>query len=420
MVASTDTKFYVYTNTGAPELNNQFGCMLSVLDACLINGFGSQTVSTLTASGTTVTATFGSAHNFMQYQVIKIAGANQTEFNGEHRILTVPNTNTITFQLAAAPSVTTATGTISASLPALGWEKPFSSTHASGTGGKAAYRSSNTLLASRPFLRVVDELDPAYNQSYAKYAKVGIVEDMTGIDTMLGAQAPFDVNAPDKNWVATGSSTSVINGWAKWYYAMGGNENSSTNETTPAPSGKREWVIVGNDSYFYLFARFHTSNSYTGRMFPYFFGPLDADYSQTSAIIALHNNKQASDSVLPYGLSALSVEGVDKQISLLSDYKKQSKSVFAKTLPPRSVVRTGYSNYFKPPDADVPVFSFRLPIIESDSNVPRGNMPGVYWLGQATPYGNLLAFLDGSEIKLPIYCMAYELGQMLFDIGDSV
>lgn len=419
MVASTDIKFYVHTNTNAPQLTNNFGCMIDVLDACLVNGFGSQTVSKLTASGTTVTATYGSAHNYLQHQVTKIAGVNQTEFNGEHRILTVPDANTITFELAAVPSVTTATGTITSSLPSLGWEKPFSSSNPSG-GGKAAYRSLNLLLPSRPFLRVVDELDPAYNQSYAKYAKVGIVEDMTGIDTMLGAQAPFDVNAPDKNWVATGSGTSVINGWAKWYYAAGGNEDSSTNEITLAPSGKREWVIVGNDSYFYLFARFHTSNSYTGRMFPYFFGPLDADYSQTSAIIALHNNQQASGSVYPYDLSALSVEGVDKQISLLSDYKKQSKSVFAKTLPPRSVVRTGYSNYFKPPDADVPVFSFRLPIIESDSNVLRGNMPGVYWLGQATPYVNLLAFLDGSEIKLPIYCMAYELGQMLFDIGDSV
>ena len=84
MVASTDIKFYVHTNTGAPQLQNAFGCMIDVLDACLVNGFGSQTVSTLTASGTTFTATFGSAHNFMQYQVIKITGVNQPEFNGEH------------------------------------------------------------------------------------------------------------------------------------------------------------------------------------------------------------------------------------------------------------------------------------------------------------------------------------------------
>lgn len=136
MVASTDIKVFVHTNTNAPQLQNAFGSMIDVLDACLVNGFGSQAVATLTASGTTVTATYGSAHNYLQYQVTKIAGVNQTEFNGEHRILTVPDANTITFELAAVPSVTTATGTITSSLPSLGWLKPFSGT------GKAAYRSS--------------------------------------------------------------------------------------------------------------------------------------------------------------------------------------------------------------------------------------------------------------------------------------
>ena len=235
MVASTDIKFYVHTNTNAPQLTNNFGCMIDVLDACLVNGFGSQTVSTLTASGTTVTATFGSAHNFMQYQVIKIAGATQTEYNGEHRILTVPNSNEVTFELAAVPSVPIATGVISGSLPPLGWEKPFSSSSPSG-GGKAAYRSTNLLLPSRPFLRVVDELDQVWSSSYAKYAKVGLVEDMTNIDTMMGMQSPFDLANPSKNWLGSGSGSSAINGWAVWAYALASNENTSSNLFATPPA----------------------------------------------------------------------------------------------------------------------------------------------------------------------------------------
>src|SRR5690606_32163419 len=105
-------------------------------------------------------------------------------------------------ELAESPSTTTATGTIIASLPPLGWEKPFSSSNPN--GGKAAYRSLNLLLPSRPFLRVADELDPAYTATYAKYAKVGIVEDMSDIDTMLGVQAPYDSALPNKNWNGTG------------------------------------------------------------------------------------------------------------------------------------------------------------------------------------------------------------------------
>jgi len=202
MTANTGIKFYMHTNNNAPQLTNNFGCMLSVLDACLINGIQIGAISSLTAAGTTVTAVFNAAHNLMSYQVIQIEGANQSEYNVETRVLTVPNSTTITFQLASAPTVSPATGFITAKLAALGWEKPFSSTSA--TGGKGAYRSKNTLLPSRPFLRVVDELDPAYTATYAKFAKVGIVEDMTDIDTMLGVQAPYDSAAPNKNWVGTG------------------------------------------------------------------------------------------------------------------------------------------------------------------------------------------------------------------------
>lgn len=256
MVASTDIKFYVHTNNNAPQLQNAYGSMINVLDACLVNGINIGTVSSLTVLGTTVTVLFSSSHNLMQYQVIKITGATQSEFNGEHRILTVPNAQSVTFDLAAAPSVATATGTITASLPPLGWEKPFSSINASG-GGKAAYRSTNTLLPSRPFLRVVDEPDPAYSTSYAKYAKVGIVEDMTGIDMMLGVQAPFDAAAPDKNWVGTGSGTTAINGWAKWYYASAQLQNTLYPDSTIPSAGNRNWMLVGNDDFFYIIPSFN-------------------------------------------------------------------------------------------------------------------------------------------------------------------
>lgn len=250
MVASTDIKLYVHTNNNAPQLQNAYGSMINVLDACLINGINIGTVSSLTVSGTTVTALFSSAHNLMQYQVIKITGANQSEFNGEHRVLTVPNAQSVTFELAAAPSTSTTTGTINASLPPLGWEKPFGN-----TGGKAAYRSANLLLPSRPFLRVVDEPDATYGTTYAKFAKVGIVEDMADIDTMLGAQAPFDITNHNKNWVGTGSGITAINGWSKWYYAKSTREMmeyASSSDVFEPENGNRAYLIVGDKNTFYF------------------------------------------------------------------------------------------------------------------------------------------------------------------------
>ncbi|MCA4788992.1 hypothetical protein [Acinetobacter towneri] len=293
MVASTDIKFYVHTNNNAPQLQNAYGSMINVLDACLINGIQIGVVNSLTAVGNTVTATFGAAHNLMQYQVIKITGANQPEFNGEHRILSIPDTSSFTFELAAAPSVSTVTGTISASLPPLGWEKPFSNSNPSG-GGRAAYRSLNLLLPSRPFLRVVDELDPAYTATYAKYAKVGIVEDMTDIDTMLGVQAPFDNAAPNKNWVGTGSGASAINGWAKWYYAGISNPNNNTNDnlnngyfsdSSSPENGNRKYLIIGNSEIFYLFSQIGINSA---GFTVYGFGAFDDNFNLSRHFLASH------------------------------------------------------------------------------------------------------------------------------------
>ena len=260
MVASTDIKFFVHSNNNAPQLQNAYGSMIGVLDACLVNGISLGSVSTLTAVGTTVTAVFSAAHNLMQYQVLKITGANQAEYNGEHRILTVPNATSVTFQLATSPSATTASGSITASLPSLGWEKPFSSINPEG-GGKGAYRSKNTLLPSRPFLRVVDELDPAYTATYAKFAKVGIVEDMTDINTMLGVQAPFNSTTPERNWVGTGSGVSAINGWARWYYARNTTANTSTSDGNPPSGGSRPFILIGTKDVFYILCGMTTQDN---------------------------------------------------------------------------------------------------------------------------------------------------------------
>lgn len=49
-----------------------YGSMINVLDACLVNGINIGSISSLTAAGVKVTATFGATHNLKQYQVIKL------------------------------------------------------------------------------------------------------------------------------------------------------------------------------------------------------------------------------------------------------------------------------------------------------------------------------------------------------------
>jgi len=428
MVASTDIKFYVHTNNNAPQLGNAYGSMINVLDACLIDGIQIGAVNSLTAVGSTVTATFGTAHNLMQYQVIKITGANQPEFNGEHRILSIPDTSSFTFELAAVPSVNTATGTISASLPPLGWEKPFSSSNPSG-GGKAAYRSLNLLLPSRPFLRVVDELDPAYTATYAKYAKVGIVEDMTDINTMLGVQAPFDSTSTDKNWVATRSGATVINGWAKWYYTRTSNL-SAVNDTASITTGNRNWLLVGTKDYFYILPCItpDTGADVGKAASPYGFGVFERYYNDDMSntfLSASIGGVAANSSAAIGSMSGISSNNVSnillfKPIEQTNNYTT-ARAVYQMS---SSTHQSGRSNYLQGSSNKVPIYPISLeenqtPFANNVKNI-RGGLIGIYALAQVMPIDDYQIFVRDSSAFIAKFCTANSssAGEIVLKIGE--
>lgn len=417
MVASTDIKFFVHTNNNAPQLQNAYGSMINVLDACLVNGINIGTVSSLTVLGTTVTVLFSSSHNLMQYQVIKITGATQSEFNGEHRILTVPNAQSVTFDLAAAPSVATATGTITASLPPLRWEKPFSSVNVNG-GGKAAYRSLNLLLPSRPFLRVVDELDPVWTSTYAKYAKVGIVEDMLDINTLIGAQVPFDATNPEKNWKGTGSGSSAYNGWAKWYYARYQLANGTADQTDP-PGGNRAWIIIGSSDYFYI-SNITSSNDNAAHL--HGFGCFDtyaettdlgnwilsASYAYTKPndyIYTTDSGGLGSSQAPSYTLYDLSYSSSNKAVSLSSTGLKEDG------------VRSGNSNDVGY-NINTPVMFFPVYLLEG--TVLRGSLKNLYWLRQALPFTNRQLIQRKETVFIAVSAIVYNSfgGQVMIKVGE--
>lgn len=419
MVASTDIKFYVHSNNNAPQLQNAYGSMIGVLDACLVNGISLGPVSTLTAIGTTVTAVFSTAHNLLQYQVLKIAGANQSEYNGEHRILTVPNPTSVTFQLANAPSVTTASGVITASLPPLGWEKPFSSVNEAG-GGKAAYRSKNMLLPSRPFLRVVDELDPAYTATYAKYAKVGIVEDMIDINTMLGVQAPYDATNPDKNWVGSGGGASVINGWAKWYYASAYSLDGSGGDNVPPMGGSRVWVLIGNDEYFYILP----GNSPLGvNVFKLLYGfgvfktLIENDNSNTF-LISSYSLDTANNYISPSTRNGATSNTSNKFLLLQRSHAQDGKSVEARcySIGCAASVLSGRLDYIG--SANLNGLSPFAPVYIQE-NVLRGVLPSLNWLFQNKPFINNQPIENNNSIYVAQDIITeQQQGQVVFYLGD--
>lgn len=443
MVASTDIKFFVHTNTNAPQLQNAFGSMINVLDACLVNGFGSQTVSTLTASGTTVTATFGSAHNYLRYQVIEITGATQTEYNGKHRILTVPDANSITFELATAPSVTTATGTISCMLAPLGFEKPFSSTTALG-GGRAAYRSTNLLLPNRPFLRVVDERISSYSNDYVKYAKVGIVENMTNINTMTGVQAPYIAAAPTRNWNPTGSGSSIKNGWAKWYYCLAGEYIADSANLADYSIAAGDWLVVGTDTGFYIMNSVNNDMSIPEdeRKLAYCYGfgafePIADDDLFTHFLLATNIWEAAQNIILraSYTTNGISIGSEDSNVAtsgrsvfLQRGYKKSAyaqatgRKATIESAPVVSGNTMGYSVSSDKMGGVILQSPLIMEILDTSQFLPRGFLPMIKTIPHQTLYTDLQMVEQSGRVFIAkeIYGEHYyrPKGLVMFDLGE--
>lgn len=244
---SGQVKWFSSENFNAPSLGNNWGDLINVLNKCLIDGYGSQNITSIVISDGVGVATFPGAHKLEMFQWVKFAGATNTTLNNEFKVLGL-TTNTIEFLIDLPDQ--TITESIACSLAPLGWSKPFSDT------GRAVFQAKDT--SKNPYyLRVDDTCDPLHTPTRAKFAKVGILESCTGIDDISGPQAPFDPLLPTKNWVGTGSAvgnTGAYIGWAKWVYATSDTASSSSFPlSNTALDGVRDWILVGDDANFYIF-----------------------------------------------------------------------------------------------------------------------------------------------------------------------
>lgn len=170
MTISTAVKWAVSSMTGAPTLNGTAGSLIAVLDAFLVNGFGTKAVdsATVTDGICRMNITGGSAAQ--DHCVIQLAGVtgDGVGLNGPQRVK-APTASYVEFpcDLPDGPL----TGTITFKIAPLGWEKVFTGVN------KAVYRPTGP-HGTRPYIRVDD--------TNALYARVQQYESMTDIDNGVG------------------------------------------------------------------------------------------------------------------------------------------------------------------------------------------------------------------------------------------
>lgn len=199
-----NTKWFSNGMAGAPVLSGQAGALLSVLNACLVDGFNLLTLDSLVVASNVATGTKAS-HGYLQHQIIEIAGASPAGLNGQFRVLSV-TTNTFTFATTGI-SDQTATGTITAKTPGCGWEKLFTGTNV------VVYRSTSVQASGNHAVRVTDT--------------------GTTTATCLAAEDWTDVNTP-------------VNSFRTFYLP----------KSATADSTARGWNIISDDRTIYVATSF--------------------------------------------------------------------------------------------------------------------------------------------------------------------
>lgn len=163
-------KYFDNTMTGAPVMAGNVGALITLLDNCLVSGFGLSAITSLEIEngvGTVITGGHGLTMVGSVGPVVRIDGCTDAAINRDWRVLSIPSGTTFTFDATGVVSGLRS-GTMTAKRAPLGWEKRYSD------AGRAAYARTDP-ESTEMLLRVTD--------SATQIATLDMFEDMTDLDT---------------------------------------------------------------------------------------------------------------------------------------------------------------------------------------------------------------------------------------------
>lgn len=255
----TNVRFFGDEDTVA-QLENEFGCMVKVLDEVLVNGSNPinvvmiQTVEDPEDSNYWLsTVTLAKNHTYKaDLSVVQIENCSESLYNSIFRVQVITdNTVTIAFDKSKVPDkpndVLDAAGT-TIRLPPLGYEKTYQAIN------KAAYKTKNP-KANKCYLRVDDSQHEGYGSNWAKRALVNIYSDMKHIDDYMPRigrlKAPYEIADPLMNEEPKKIGDGTRFGNCKWVYKSHTNDWGWREDIPPAQV-KTKFEIIGDDRTFYL------------------------------------------------------------------------------------------------------------------------------------------------------------------------
>jgi hypothetical protein len=232
-IRDATVKYFDSSQSGAPALRgDRNGDLVAVLDACLVNGYGSFAVTSLVVIAGVATLTAAGGHGLTNRGapggadvgvVVLVGGASapQAALNREWRA-TVTDANVLTWECGTGVPDGTVAGVLTCGRAPGGYAKPFSKANV------GVYRSLNPSNTGH-FLRVEDAGQRA--TELGRTAMIRGYEDMTDVDTGTAA-VPTPVQESDGIRVV----------------------KASLIDTTP-----RGWVVLCDSDFVWLILAPHTA-----------------------------------------------------------------------------------------------------------------------------------------------------------------
>lgn len=369
---------YRSTDPGMPVLSGTAGALLGVLDL-LVNGGATQSITSITRSGSTATAT-KVAHGFRDQVRVLHAGADQADYNIESTI-TVIDADHYSFTVANAP-VTPATGALTAKMAGAGWGKPFSATNV------GVYRPPAGL---RPHLRLDDTGGDATNA-----AKVA---------TMRAFMAMTDVNTGTDDYPTVAQLASGL----------------FVGKSTTADGTARKWNLQADTKRMVLCSAYHASlaDGFANYEFGDLVGASAADaYATMIAGATTSANALQTNVAGAVGYGQLLVPSANAGIYMPRNASGTGTSVPVAAFSACSVL-TGNSTLTAGPDASGNVWADAVAISggTAATDAPRGHFPGLKYLRNNLPFATYGAYYTfGSHLL--VRCASSHGNAYLIDLGD--
>lgn len=412
-MSNSQIKWFSSTNKNAPALANTWGSLLALFQACFVDGYSSQNVSSVSLftaadnSYTMVTFTYLAVHNYSQYQILNVSGSTVNTLNGDFRILNVSQDGlSLTFKVKAGIADAGTVLNIFTKLAPLGWENVYSET------GRAVYKTTSENDHNHCFF-VQDKLNTGYTTTYAKYATTALAEDIDVGFTPKGLSFPQDISLLD----GSGSGATFKLGSGKIMYAcnMGsGITNGTFTPTSVPPNGDREWILIGTNEYFYLYNTVHPGTVW-GQLSSFgIYDSVHQGFKYSSYISNMLWDDQLANNAANLSIDAGGLSSTAKFIKSLSSYARPGLS----NLLLNSYNGMSYSGNTNILSSSGPVNLFKV-FLRETSSVLMGTLKGFYWIAQQTPYAHKQIFKQGSNIflALSIYS-SNNVTQVAISLGD--